>query len=173
MKFNLNGITYKIRRIKKKDAQAYYNLSIINKTESYITNTPFNNLKEAKIHLIKMYFTKTAKKLAKGYAVIDLKTNKMIGIVELHSYNINTHSASLGYILNKNYWNQGIMSKAVKIIVNLAFKKFNYFSLLAKTVKDNIASIKILEKLNFQLVQIKEKNNITYYYFKLERISYL
>lgn len=169
MKFKINNDLFKIRKINKKDSKDYFEIRINNKEEIYISDDPFKTLEEAKMHLNKMYFTKEAKKNSKGYAIIKKDNNKMIGIVEIHSYDINTHSASLGYILDKRYWNLGIMSNACKLVVNHSFKKYNYFYLSAITKDKNYASIKILNKLGFDLIQIKEKESLTYLYFKLKR----
>lgn len=171
MKFNINNSFFKIRKIKRKDSQDYYLMRANNLAEIYISDNPFNSLIEAKNHLKEMYFTKKAKKTAQGYAVVDLTTNNMIGIIELHSYNPLTHSASIGYILDKAYWNQGIMSVAVKNVIALAFDKKKYFSLTATTKADNLASVKILNKLGFKLLKFKVINEIEYYHYKLERSS--
>ena len=57
-------------------------------------------------------------------AIVLKENNKMIGTVELHSYEAN-FKAELGYTLNPKYWGQGIMTEAVKILCDYAFNELN------------------------------------------------
>ena len=56
----------------------------------------------------------------------------------------------LGYVLSKDYWNKGIMTEAVSKVIEYCFKilKLNY--LIATCFNYNIASKRVLEKLNFK-----------------------
>ncbi len=180
MKFTVKENNYKLRKIKKSDVKDYYILGSKSASQPYIVDLPFKNKKEAMIHLRKMFFSKTAKQTAKGFAVIDIAKKQMIGIVEFHSYEAYTHSSELGYVIEDDYSNQGIMREAVKRIIDYGFVKLNYNAIHAKTFKDNPASIKILRKNHFKLLQIFSRTRVIkgieeqleLYHFILERNEY-
>lgn len=58
-------------------------------------------------------------------------------------------SAELGYWLSQDYWNNGIMTEAVKIICREAFSKFDIVRIFAEPFECNAASRKVLEKAGF------------------------
>jgi ribosomal-protein-alanine N-acetyltransferase len=61
-----------------------------------------------------------------------------------------SHRAMFGYWLAKPYWNQGIMSKAVKIVSDFALSELNLIRLAAFVFDLNLASARVLEKAGFQ-----------------------
>lgn len=58
-------------------------------------------------------------------------------------------SAELGYWLAEEYWHQGIMSGAVKLICREAFAKFDIVRIFAEPFADNAGSRGVLEKAGF------------------------
>tara|TARA_Y100000589_G_scaffold176518_1_gene167359 strand:+ start:401 stop:892 length:492 start_codon:yes stop_codon:yes gene_type:complete len=60
--------------------------------------------------------------------------------------------AEIGYVIGeKKYWGKGFGKKAVKLIIYKAKNEFKLNKLYASTVKENIGSIKVLEKNSFKL----------------------
>lgn len=58
----------------------------------------------------------------------------------------------LSYILNKSYWNKGIMSEVVKSIVKFGFYNIGLNRIVAYCMVDNIASKNVLIKNGFMYV---------------------
>ena len=60
------------------------------------------------------------------YFAIALKdSNKMIGSIGLTGYNSYNSRIEISYDLDKNYWNRGIMTKAVLAVSKYAFNNFS------------------------------------------------
>lgn len=59
------------------------------------------------------------------------------------------HRANIGYDLQPQYWNQGIISEALKEILHFGFRKLNVNRIEAEVMPGNHASEKVLEKLGF------------------------
>ena len=55
----------------------------------------------------------------------------------------------LGYWLGEPYWGQGLMSEAVKALLEAAFETGLYPVIEARALQTNLASIKVLEKAGF------------------------
>jgi ribosomal-protein-alanine N-acetyltransferase len=62
----------------------------------------------------------------------------------------NNLRGALGYELASAYWRKGIMSEALKAIINWGFERLNFNRIEAMVMLDNIASKKLLEKLTFR-----------------------
>lgn len=66
-------------------------------------------------------------------------------------------NAELGYWLAEPFWGNGIISKAIVQIMDIAFTEFDIERLFARPFGNNIASQKVLEKNNFRLEARFEK----------------
>ncbi len=58
-------------------------------------------------------------------------------------------SAELGYWISEDYWRQGIMSQAVRLICREAFKSFDIIRIFAEPFAHNAGSRGVLEKAGF------------------------
>lgn len=67
-------------------------------------------------------------------------------------------SAEIGYWLAEPYWGQGIMSRAVRRICELAFSQFDIIRIEAEPFAHNTASRRVLEKAGFVLEGTKQKS---------------
>lgn len=77
---------------------------------------------------------------------------KASGGIGLHlQTDIHIKNAELGYWLAEPYWGQGIMTKAVKHIVNYGFKNLDITRIFARPFGTNLASQKVLKNAGFVL----------------------
>jgi RimJ/RimL family protein N-acetyltransferase len=73
-----------------------------------------------------------------------------IGIIYVLPYDNEKHKADLGYAIGCNYWGQGIVTKALKILLCKVFQEFPHLHRLqAHTLVENKASQRVLEKVGF------------------------
>jgi RimJ/RimL family protein N-acetyltransferase len=72
---------------------------------------------------------------------------------------IENHKAHLGYWLAEKYWNQGIMTEAVKLITKFGFEKLKLKRIEAFVFTFNKASKRVLEKAGYKLEGILRKNS--------------
>ncbi len=66
-------------------------------------------------------------------------------------------NAELGYWLAEPYWGQGIMTAALREMIDYAFKNYDITRLFARPYGSNVASQKLLEKCGFVLEAKFEK----------------
>ncbi len=59
----------------------------------------------------------------------------------------------IGYVLSKEYWNQGLMSEAVQCVIDWCFHDQNYDFLMCGNFNENIASAKVQKKCGFEPYQ--------------------
>jgi len=83
---------------------------------------------------------------------------KAVGGIGIHpQQDIMKMNAELGYWLGKEYWNNGIISKAIKEIIEFGFKTYDITRIFARPFGSNIASQRVLEKNGFKLEARIEK----------------
>ena len=77
--------------------------------------------------------------------------NKFIGTVGFTTIDPDNEKAELGYVLSPAYWHMGLMSEAVKRIVEFAFYECGFNRLELKIMQGNTNSMKLAEKIGFKL----------------------
>ena len=103
---------------------------------------------------------------------ITLKSNlKMIGTICLWNFSEDQKTVEVGYDLYPQFQGMGIMSEALKCVVDYGFKKLELEKIVAYTHRGNEASKRLLEKNNFTLVPDKNDNefNIVFETFPIDR----
>ncbi|HUW24474.1 MAG TPA: GNAT family protein [Patescibacteria group bacterium] len=75
--------------------------------------------------------------------------DKLIGCIGLHDINKNSRRASIGYWLAAEYQGKGIMTKAVRNLINFGFKKLDLNRIGLGAGKENLKSRAIAERLGF------------------------
>lgn len=128
--------------------------------------------KDKSLTILKMFIEKK-----KVFAIVLKENQKVIGSIgieelseELDKDLDNLVGRELGYVLNKDYWNKGIMKEAISKVVDYCFNTLKLNFLMASYFNHNIASKKVLENLNFKFYKdiiietrynnIKEKSTL-------------
>lgn len=85
------------------------------------------------------------------YAVAAREGNHLIGTISLYHQTIrkNNRVLSMGFSLNHDYWNQGLMTEAVKLILDFAFSKTDCELLEVGHHVGNYGSKRVIEKCGF------------------------
>jgi len=105
------------------------------------------------------------------WAVVHKIDRKMIGRCGL-GFLDNTPEVELGYVLNKLYWNQGLVTEASLASLNYGFEILQLDRIVAIARPENIASQRVIQK-----VGMKYEKNAHYYetdvvYYSISRESY-
>ena len=82
--------------------------------------------------------------------------HRTIGIVTLRK---DGELGILGYSILPEFWNMGFATEACKRIVNFGFEYLELSTIQASTTENNVASMKVLEKMGFFLREGGIKEN--------------
>lgn len=140
---------YMLRTIHKKDYRDMYDYGKDQEVTQFLTWGPFKKPSEAKKAIKYIFYPRVNKGLPRGYAIIDLTLNKMIGTIDFHTKKPGENGAEIGYVIHKDYWNKGIMTKALDAIIKIGFDYLEYDIIRIKHMKSNMASQKVIEKNHF------------------------
>ena len=99
------------------------------------------------------HFIKNKRELA----IVYKDNNKVIGSIGIKRYGLEDRLSEffayqgreLGYVLSKDYWNQGLMTEAVKTVINYLFNDLNLDFILCGYFDYNAQSKRVSEKCGF------------------------
>lgn len=152
--------SYYIDTIHEKDAWKICNFMVANEDrfKRYFPKTLEQNLTPT---LAKHFCEKKVKEYQnKEEFLFTLKvkeSNKLVGLVYIKELDWNKKQGEFAYCIGYPFENQNLMTKAINLLSNYAFKHFDLKTLQIITNKDNIPSVKIA--LNNQFIWQKTLKN--------------
>ena len=130
-----------LRPVTLDDAEAMFEYASDKENTRYTFPTN-QSLEETKNNIAQFYLANPL-----GRWGIELKsTGEFIGTIDLLKLDTVLKKATIGYIINQKYWNQGLTTEANRAVIELAFEKIGMNKLDAFHDKDNPASGKVMEK---------------------------
>lgn len=151
----------KLRPIKLKDVNDLYEYGSCKKTTQFLSWDYYKNINQAYSSL-RYLMNRNLLTLA----IENKKLFKMIGTISI--VKIINNSIYIGYVLNKKFHNQGIMTWVVKEFMKILIVKYPNFEIYAEVLNQNLESLKVLKNNNFKIVkEIKIKNHELCYDGKL------
>ena len=126
------------------DAEKFYQLNLNPNVIRYTGNTTFKSIDEAKSFLENYNDYK-----ANGYgrwAVIHKKSNEFIGWCGLKSGELENET-DIGFRFFEEEWNKGYATESATACLKYGFEVLKLNRIIGRAMKENIASIKVLEKI--------------------------
>lgn len=104
-----------------------------------------------------------------------IETNQFIGLIALNLGKINFKIAEVWYKIHPDYWRQGYTTEALRKFLEFGFFSLGLHRIEAGSAVENIASIRVLEKVGMtregckrQILPIRGKWVDNYFYSILE-----
>jgi ribosomal-protein-alanine N-acetyltransferase len=83
-------------------------------------------------------------------AIVDRESNNVIGDIILHSHPVPLEStANIGFGMNPDYWNKGLMTEALSIITKFAHDIMGFHRVQTAADLENTGSWRVLEKCGY------------------------
>ena len=144
---NIETKRCRIRQFKQSDIDDLYLILSNPKVMEYIED-PFT------LENTQDFLNKNALSYPPRVFALEYKENKkLIGHVIFHEYDNNSYE--IGFILNQNYWGQGIANEVTKSLIDYAKNK-NIHSLIIECDKRQLATQKIAKNNNFKLISSED-----------------
>ena len=86
-----------------------------------------------------------------AYHFAILLSKRCVGVCGLKNVDAASRSADVGYWLGRAYWGQGITTAAIRLLLETARMDLELRTLTAHTFEHNQRSVRVLEKLGFEL----------------------
>jgi len=130
-----------LRPVQPDDAEAMFDYLRDEETVRFITVPPVKTLKEVIENSIQSYFMLDP--IGK-WAIVYNK--KMVGTIDLR-LNEAHQQAEIGYVLNKNYWGQGIMPEAAAALLAIGFDQLHLVRIFSEHDTRNPKSGRVMAKI--------------------------
>jgi len=138
-----------LRPVNINDAESIFSYrsdAITNQYQGWIPKT----IDDAQI-----FISKVSEKINKydtwfQFAIVLSETGELIGDVGIHFLDEENYQAELGCTLAKSQHRKGIASEALRVSIDYLFEDLNKHRISCSIDPQNIASIKMLEKLGFR-----------------------
>jgi len=139
-----------LRRIESKDAEVFFRLYSDYDVMKYFGREMFTSIiqGEEKVLIENAAFEN---KEAVRWAITLKPKDEMIGSGGFWKINKEHYRAEIGYDLLPEYHRKGIMTEALRAMIDFGFLKMKLHSIEANTDPKNLPSNKMLEKLGFKL----------------------
>jgi len=139
-----------LRKFTTEDAQDVLAYASDEETVRYLTCPGFSDLETAK-SVIENYYCND------GVFALELKeTKRCIGCIDVRIYPEH-EKASFGYVLNRNYWNNGYMTEALSAILRFCFEQLELNRVEATHYIGNEGSGKVMVKCGMRFEGIAEQ----------------
>lgn len=159
---NLETERLLLRQVNTTDVNAILSLRSNDEVMKYIPRPYLKNEEEA-LELIEMFDTKIENGLGINWGIAFLEQpEKILGIIGHYRLIPEHYRAEVGYMLFPEYNGRGIISEALKKVVEYGFKEMKLHSIEAILDPGNIGSEKVLLKNGF----IKEAHLIENEYYE-------
>lgn len=136
----------KIRLFKKEDVDDLYEYCSDDEVTKYLPFLTYTKKQDA-IDRINYCIEGYEKLEAPILWAIEYKEEqKLIGGIDFVKWDEENKEAEIGYILNKKYWNKGIMTEALKTILKFGFEKMDLNRIELRCDERNIGSARVMEK---------------------------
>ena len=145
---NLASDRLLLRQISPEDVKEVFALRSNAETMKYIPRPLVTNNEEALEH-IKMIQDKIEKNEGINWAITLKGNQKLIGIIGHYRMRWEHFRSEIGYMLLPEYHGKGIITEAIKLIIDYGFNQMNMHSLEGISDPANTASARVLEKNGF------------------------
>lgn len=139
----------RLRRVEPRDIEALFAIYSDAETMRYFGHEPYQSREEVEETLRLREEDYTARRAIR-WGIALKQSDILIGNCSFHHFDEGHFRAETGYVLDRAYWGQGIMSEAVAAIISYGFGKMGLRRIEAIIDIANERSKGVLLKLGFQ-----------------------
>lgn len=155
-----------LRDLRAEDAEEIFRLRSDESVNQFIERQRAVNLADAVEYIQKIQALAENNEVI-TWAITMIGEAKLIGAILYWHIVEEKHQAELGYELLPEYQGKGLMTEALKKVIEFGFEELKYKTIVAEPNEKNVKSIKLLETLGFGLTG---KTNGGYFIYELQSI---
>jgi ribosomal-protein-alanine N-acetyltransferase len=138
-----------LRQLYPTDANELFKILGDDKVTEYYDDDTFTNIEQANKQ-INAWENGYKNRGCIRWGITQKDEGKVIGTCGYYGFHFWNKRASFGYELGSDYWRQGIMTQAIRAMINFGFDEMELNRVQALVMPKNVASIRMLEKLGFE-----------------------
>ena len=145
-----------LRNIEEGDAEDMYEYASDDETIFWLSFPKHRSIEDSRQVIRDLFMTRVEHGNPSGYCLVLKENNKMIGCCDIAEVD-RFGSGNIGYVINKEYWNQGYATEACLKLIEVAFEYVGFHRLEIAHAVGNLRSKKVIEKCGFVFEGIKRK----------------
>lgn len=160
-----------LRALLETDANGIFELDADAEVHRYLGNNPITTIEQASevISYIRKQYIENG---IGRWAIIEKETDAFVGwggfkfVTELTNGHQNYYD--LGYRLIKRFWGRGYATESAQASIDYAFNELKLSAIYAIADSQNLSSKKVLEKCNFQFVEMFDYFSVPHCWYELK-----
>src|SRR5690606_29794351 len=140
-----------LRELNTNDAQIFYKLNLNPNVVQYTGDLPFESVSDAE-EFLKNYHPYQDYGYGR-WAVIEKDSGEFFGWCGLK---FDGKETDIGFRFFEKHWNYGFATESAKACLEYGFNELNLNEIVGRAIKDNLASIKVLEKIGMKFIKEME-----------------
>lgn len=134
-----------LRKLSLDDAKDVFDYARDPEVIRYLPWTVHNSIEDT-ITYLNDILEKQAKAQVTSWALVYKPLARVVGSGGYNWWLPEQRRAEIGYVLSRSLWGKGLMTEAVRAIIEFGFAKMNLNRIQALCREENLASVKVLEK---------------------------
>lgn len=139
-----------LRQLATTDEQEIFTLRSDREINKYLNRQVSNTIDDARNFINKVVENSNKNEALYWAITLSNKNNRLIGTICLFSFSDDHNTCEIGYELLPNFQRQGIMQEAVEKVIGYAFNTINVQKIEAFVHRDNLDSVRLLNKFSFK-----------------------
>jgi [ribosomal protein S5]-alanine N-acetyltransferase len=135
----------RLRQLRHKDMQTMARL-ITKHVVRYLVHVPYPYEIEDARRFINKGRRNFQLKKEQTFAIELVGKSSLVGVISLQKIDRVNKNAQISYWIGKNYWNLGIATESINLLIHYAFCVLRLHKVYANVLDTNRASIRVLEK---------------------------
>jgi [ribosomal protein S5]-alanine N-acetyltransferase len=135
-----------LRKLTIEDAQDIFAYASDPDVSRYVTWETHRTIEDS-IKFIQFAMQRYEKEPIGTWGIVMKETNRLIGTCDYFNWDPKHRRAEIGYVLAKQYWNQGLMTEAIREVIRYGFETMQLNRIEAQCFMENIASERVMQKV--------------------------
>lgn len=145
----MKGDRINLRPFKPSDAKTLQRYANDPKVSRYLPLMPYPYSLDNARSWIKQSRQAARDNRSYAFAIEHVERNEIVGGVSLEEVRCQDRAAGIGYWLARPFWGEGLMTEAVRLVLEFSFSHLKLHRVYAQAHDKNVGSWKVMEKLGF------------------------
>ena len=145
----LENELFRMRPVRLSDAGDMFEYGSDPEVVKHLPWGPYRNIGEVRAGIRDFFLTRPEKGIPAAYAILWKETGRMIGTCDFHSVDVGRNAGGVGFVLNRLWWNRGIITRAAGMLMDMGRTRLGYDMATLAHVPDNTAAARVAQKLGF------------------------
>jgi ribosomal-protein-alanine N-acetyltransferase len=147
---DLESERFYLRQLTDSDVDFIYgHFSNASVTEYLMDEPPLSEISEAKA--IIDFYRNPESKTHNRWGIVTKSSHQLIGTIGYHKWVKKYQRAEIGFDLKPEYWGQGVMAEAARVVIRFGFEAMNLNRIDGLVYVENARCLKLMQRLGFKI----------------------